>query len=234
MSELSPKELEIIETLRSEWGPTGAKPPSPEAIRARLADKPWLDRPLPSRPAPRFVRLIGATMATVGICTFGFVALREDAKPAASVAIEPPRAPSPVVPTAPSPFTASSAAPSLEPTIAIESLPDAPPVATAVRAARKPEAEAEADSDTLAEELELVRAAQNALREGAPDRALRPLSTHESRFPRGILRDERMTLQALAHCARGDVATARALKSALERISPGSSHLQRLTSSCAR
>jgi len=216
VSELSPKELEIIETLRSEWGPTGAKPPSPEAIRARLADKPWLARPVPSRTAPRFVRLVGATMATVGLCTFGFVALREDAKPAASVAIEPPRA----------------ASPSVEPTIAIESLPDAPPVATAVRAARK--LGAEADSDTLAEELELVRAAQSALREGAPDRALRPLATHASRFPRGVLRDERMTLQALAHCARGDVATARALKSELERVSPGSSHLQRLASSCAR
>ena len=224
MSELSPKELEIIETLRSEWGPTGAKPPSPEAIRARLADKPWLARPVPSRTAPRFVRLVGATMATVGLCTFGFVALREDAKPAASVAIEPPRAPSPVA--------ASSASPSVEPTIAIESLPDAPPVATAVRDARK--LGAEADSDTLAEELELVRAAQSALREGAPDRALRPLATHASRFPRGVLRDERMTLQALAHCARGDVATARALKSELERVSPGSSHLQRLASSCAR
>ena len=232
MSELSPKELEIIETLRSEWGPTGAKPPSPEAIRARLADKPWLARPVPSRTAPRFVRLVGATMATVGLCTFGFVALREDAKPAASVAIEPPRAPSPVVPSAPSPVAASSASPSVEPTIAIESLPDAPPVATAVRAARK--LGAEADTDTLAEDLELVRAAQSALREGAPDRALRPLATHASRFPRGVLRDERMTLQALAHCARGDVATARALKSELERVSPGSSHLQRLASSCAR
>ena len=244
MSELSPKELELLETIRSEWGPSGPPaPPSPAAIQERLAERPWLGRSAPPPAATRFGRLIGMTLATIGVCSVAFVALREGAPPPR----EAEHAAPPAVMIAASPEPEPEPEP--VPALALGALPDAPPLAPAATAVREPRTGRKARDrvpaaepglptstpvDTLAEEIELIRAAQSDLRAGAPGRALTVLASHASRFPHGVLRDERMTLEALALCARGDIDAARSVKIELERSSPGSSHLQRLSSSCAR
>jgi hypothetical protein len=241
VSDLSPEELALLESVRREWGPTdAAEPPSPAAIRERLAEKPWLGEPSPRTGPHRVGRAALMTIAAASVFSLGIVVLRasSSSRPIAApvtapvLMAEPQRDPAPAV--------ANEA-----PSISIHALPDAPPTPNVALPPRKEASGREAvapsrmpgsmdDDDTLAEELKLVRAAQGALRDGAPDRALIALASHASRFPRGVLRDERMTLQALAFCARGDVAAARDMKGELERVSPGSSHLQRLASSCAR
>lgn len=126
--------------------------------------------------------------------------------------------------------------------VSVDALPDAPSPPRTGRVAQKgaaqprgadPAPSSSSSNDLLGEEIALIRTAQGELRAGTPEDALATLSRHASRFPHGVLRDERMTLQALALCERGDVAAARALRRELARTSPGSSHLQRLSSSCA-
>ena len=250
MSDLSPEERAFIEAVREDWGPGSGRTPAPPAASAmqkRLADKPWLGLPpesLASKDTPTgFGRLFGATAATIGVCAIALVSVvtlqrsKHAAAPAlaSELSLEPP-------PTAPVP---EPPAPYVLPSVAIEALPDVPPT---VRAAANPSRDGKkagdrrpggdapeiAARDLLGEEIALIRAAQGELRAGTPERALASLSVHASRFPGGVLRDERMTLQVLALCDRGDVDAARAVKAELERSSPSSSHLQRLASSCAR
>lgn len=250
MSDLSPEERAFIEAAREDWGPSdGAapSPPSASAIEKRLADKPWLALPpgsLASEESRKgFGRLFGATASAIGICAIALVTVvtvqRSERAPAPAVESQlslaaPPAAPVPEPPM-----------PHVLPSVAVDALPDVPPT---VRPAdgpsrdgkkardRRPVSDAPeiAPRDLLGEEIALIRAAQGELRAGTPDRALASLSVHASRFRDGVLRDERMTLQVLALCERGDVDAARAVKSELERSSPSSSHLQRLASSCAR
>ena len=237
MSELRPEDRAFVESIRDEWGPSHAAPPSPASIQARLAAKPWLAEVAPERRVLTWQHLLGSTLATVGLCAVGFVALRSE--------------PAPISPTSAHVTEASpsavSAAPAIEPAVSIHALPDAPPLGAGANVqpalgsrARESVSPSivpptpSAPAETLAEELVLIREAQSALRSGDADRTLAAVSAHESRFPRGVLRDERTTLEILALCARGDVAAARAAKAAFERSSPGSSHLQRLASSCAR
>lgn len=241
MSDLSPREHALLEAVRAEWGPSGdAVPPmpSPAAMRDRLADRPWLGDPPPAPGGARLGRLVTATIAAIGVCTIGVVALRGDATPPPSGALPAATVAATVVATARPPREPALPA---APSFAVEALPDAPPVLRQgpARAAEQGQASsspvaATRETDTLADEVALLHAAQGSLRDGAPDRALVSLAAHASRFPRGVLRDERMTLQALALCARGDVGAAKAVRAELERSSPGSSHLQRLASSCAR
>ena len=156
-----------------------------------------------------------------------------------------------VAPASPSPPQIAEPSPSraLE-TVTLEPPPEAPQppsldrrgdrVGAAAKAARassnrpapvKDTDDRRAGTDTIAEEVALVRTAQRALRDGAPAEALASLATHASRFPNGALREERMTLQVLSLCATGDLAKARSVRAELERLAPASSHLQRL--SCA-
>jgi hypothetical protein len=57
-------------------------------------------------------------------------------------------------------------------------------------------------SDTLSDEMTLLRSASEALARGDEDAALVPLRTHAKRFPRGSLREERDGLRAIAECTR--------------------------------
>jgi hypothetical protein len=244
VSELSSSERALLETAREDWGPSECAPvPSASAIEKRLADKPWLAVPMASLASSESKvgpgRLFGITAAAIGICAValvGFVGvMRTESAPEPAAAT--PAITTVAVPALQPAETSASAVPS----VAIDTLPDAPAHAGAPKksreARRPPERAAPEESaprDVLGEEIALIRAAQGHLRAGAPDRALGSLSTHASRFPRGVLRDERMALQVLALCERGDADAARAVKSELEQSSPSSSHLQRLASSCAR
>lgn len=59
-----------------------------------------------------------------------------------------------------------------------------------------------ATADTLAEESRLLHAARRALLANDPATALDTLATHRRLFPRGLLRQERQGLQAIALCER--------------------------------
>jgi hypothetical protein len=247
VSDLSPEEQELVSLLRKEWGPTDE---TKDAVRAALPDAlratPALDPDAPAPPGPSAPHgpppaqpnlgdglsrgaWAGAGLALLGACALGLVWLRSGEPAPAPVA---PR----VVPAISAPI-AAPAAPRTE-TVSLDSLPNAPsqdpsPPSSSLSPRASAQPAPAASGDTLAEELVLLRSAQNALRTGAPNDALTALSTHATRFPRGVLREERMTLQVLALCDRGDVTAARAARVELETVAPGSSHLQRLASSCA-
>lgn len=235
MSDLSPEERQFLENARAEWGPSDdAAPPTKAELRARLADKPWLAELGPSSSPTRFGGLFAAL--AIGVGAISVVVLHHDAARPTVPAI---------VTAASAPISASTVVMDVRqepPAIGIDALPDAPtppprtsnnaPRADRKSSERAPAASADAPIDTLAEELSLIHAAQSELRRGDPDRAIAILDAHASRFPHGVLRDERLALDVLALCARGDVDAARAVKSELERSSPRSSHLGRLASSC--
>lgn len=235
MTELSRDERKFIDAARSEWGPSAPAPPSPLAIRQRLLERPWLAR---AGTTPSSARL-GLALSGLGICAVAIVLASR------LVVMTPSTTEDVGVAALPSP-TAHVPESSPMPSIGIDALPDARSVDDSVPRTKTPKAKAAparpvdtssapgAEEDPLAFELQLVRNAQQALREDAPAKALSYLATHASRFPNGTLRDERMTLQVLARCALGDVSTAREIKSELERLSPDSSHLRRLSNSCAR
>jgi hypothetical protein len=74
---------------------------------------------------------------------------------------------------------------------------------------------------TLEGELELIRDAQTALRQSDPSRALRLVRSHEQRFPKGVLTEERLAAQALAQCQLGQMGAARGT---IERFRQASTH----------
>ncbi len=67
----------------------------------------------------------------------------------------------------------------------------------------------EAPNSTLKAELALIRGAQTALRSKDPTRALQLVGTHEARFPKGVLTEERLAAKALAQCQLGQMGAAR-------------------------
>lgn len=250
MSQLTPKERALFDMARKEWGPSAS---ADRAMRAGIAERLRAD---PSRgmdaPGPSSATSGGSSvaallrspwglmtgLAVVGLCV-AFGARGVAIEPTSEVADVPPPM---LVPPAPAsdPPVLLSPADEVE-TVSVAALPEAAqevapkkslaaprpaPEGTAI-----PRAERSARVDSIAEEVALVRAAQTALRNGAPSDALTSLSAHASRFPTGALRQERMTLQVLALCALGDMVEARELRAELERLAPASSHLQRL--SCA-
>jgi hypothetical protein len=56
---------------------------------------------------------------------------------------------------------------------------------------------------TLGLELKLLGEAQAALRAGTPERALVLSAEHRARFPEGVMKEERLGIEALAGCALG-------------------------------
>jgi hypothetical protein len=243
VSDLSSEEKAFLESVRDAWEPSSA---SKEAVRAGIAERLRAEpdfgsnAPDPSAaaapPASSLGRArralggpwaIGTGLVVAGLCAVGLYVRSVDA-PA-------PRAPESIAPASSPPETAAEGPKPAEgpsETVSVDALPNADRGAARSRPAAQPAGEP-APSDTLAEELALLRSAQASLRAGAADQALATLSTHASRFPGGALREERMTLQVLALCDRGDVADAKALRNELARIAPSSSHVQRLSTSCA-
>jgi outer membrane biosynthesis protein TonB len=77
-------------------------------------------------------------------------------------------------------------------------------------------------ASTLREELVLLRQAQRELANGNAGAALAPLETHAERFPRGVLRAERMAKQAVALCKLGRRQAALKMAETVVREQPGS------------
>ena len=246
MSELTPRERDILQTARQEWGPSGSVSPPPiAAIESRLAEKPWLGLPVERLAPPQrklaFGRLFGTTSAVVGVCAIALVGFAVLTKSERAPERAPDTSGTPPAVVAPAPRVVDPPGTAV-PSFAIDALPDAPPFAVAASGPqnasrpaeqRRSAVEAPARRDVLGEEIALIRTAQGELRAGSPERALASLESHAARFPGGVLREERMTLQVLALCERAEVGRARAVMAELARMSPGSSHLERLSSSCA-
>jgi hypothetical protein len=109
-----------------------------------------------------------------------------------------------------------------------------PALRGAARARAKPEAvpAAAGATDSLAEEVHMLRQARSALDRGDAAHALKLLDAHEMRFRRGTLHEERLATRVQALCTLGLVDRARAVARELERAAPRSPHLARVRASC--
>ena len=109
-----------------------------------------------------------------------------------------------------------------------------PALRGAARARARPEAPPAAvgPTDSLAEEVHMLREARSALDRGDAAHALKLLAAHETRFRRGTLHEERLATRVQALCALGLVDRARAVARELERAAPRSPHLARVRASC--
>jgi len=89
-----------------------------------------------------------------------------------------------------------------------------------------------ASAPSIKEELELVRAAQQALNRGEPRAALALLAEHAQRFPSGVLWEDREASRVFAVCRLGNAAGARALADAFIRKAPKSPFVDRVRAAC--
>jgi hypothetical protein len=102
-------------------------------------------------------------------------------------------------------------------------------------AARRAQAESSVEPVTppsLQAELALITAAQDALHRGLPRLALQRAREHATRFPQGVLVQERLGIDAVAACTLGE--RERGLQSlrALSRRAPSAPLLARARSAC--
>jgi hypothetical protein len=108
-------------------------------------------------------------------------------------------------------------------------------VATAPRGAAPAQVEGprEPAAEGVEQELPLIRGAQEALRAGDLDGALRLLDAHARRFPAGALAEERRAAHAIAVCRKSGVgAGARAEAEAFVREVPSSPLVERVGAAC--
>ena len=89
-------------------------------------------------------------------------------------------------------------------------------------------------SDSLDDEMLLLRTAQLALREHDGARALDALDAHARRFPTGLLAEERAAARVLALCEAGRLAEAADARASFLTTHPSSPHVDRVRRSCAR
>ncbi len=82
------------------------------------------------------------------------------------------------------------------------------------------------------EELTLIRTATEALRDGHPEYALIALQEHASRFPRGVLQQERRALRVLALCELGRLERGRRERERFLRENPDSPFAGRVRRAC--
>ncbi|MEZ4225144.1 MAG: hypothetical protein R3B13_29605 [Polyangiaceae bacterium] len=89
-------------------------------------------------------------------------------------------------------------------------------------------------SDALTEESGLLARAQKRLVAGDPNAALRELDQHAARYPHGSLTPEREAARALALCAAGRVAEARAASARFVAQHPNSPLTPRVRAACGQ
>lgn len=116
-----------------------------------------------------------------------------------------------------------------EPPAAVAADPPRLQPAASQAAPRAPRAQTGGARDRLAEEVRLLSLATSALNAGQPAAALRSLDTHQRRFPRGTLTQERHAARAQALCALGRVGAGRV---ALEQLVPESPAAVRAKKAC--
>jgi hypothetical protein len=175
-------------------------------------------------------KLTAVAMGTVAAAGVG-IALYASRAPTATLV----QAPAPVVQAVP----ASEAAPTPEVTPAERSVPEqavardepaARPRVVEARPRARERRMAEA-TDTLAEEMSLLRAASEALARGDEEAALLQLRAHSERYPRGSLREERDGLRAIAECTRDQKPSQQAAQR-FAQLYPHSLLAARVTAAC--
>jgi RNA polymerase sigma-70 factor (ECF subfamily) len=115
----------------------------------------------------------------------------------------------------------------------VEALPSVVPSGPA-RAARSLASSNSAPDSSLAEEIRLLRTANDASRALNHAGALFLVEEHERRFPRGFLTDERRVQKILVLCDLGRKDQARSEARKFTADHPSSPLNARLSSSCAR
>ena len=145
-------------------------------------------------------------------------------------------APPPVMPAAPvglSPAAlALAAAPVAEPQPPAAE-PDVTPPPRPPRHALLAASARRVETDSLAEELRLLREAQAARRSGSPTLPLERVREHAGRFAEGLLRAEREAAEVLVLCELGQVSEASGRAELFEQRSPDSPLRRALHVSCA-
>lgn len=202
---------------------------------ARAADRPAdVDREallqkILAAPAPRAAGE-GAWVAAAGAVAAGAVAaLLAWPTPAPVPTPVPTRAPvvaaAPAVVTAPAPMRAP-VAPEVAREVAREPAP-----APAVAARRA--APAETSPRDEGDEWRIIRDADRALREHAPDRALAVLARHAVEHPRGVAAPEVLAYRVRAYCMAGRTVEAHAVAQELRARAPTSPAAYSLRATCA-
>lgn len=242
MSDLSPRAQDLLRTAREAERPRDGQK---ELVRAALAAS------LPAATAVTvatkagalaaktgttlFTKIVVASIVSAGAIGTGVYALSKRApSPAAPVAVvAPPPTPAPaarVVEPAPEPVVP-------EPVEAAPKPVDPPPKEVAHHRVRHEPAHApviapavaEAPAPcSLADELDLLRQGQTALREGAPQRALQSFEQHRQRCAAGTLGEEREAGRIVALCALKRVTEAEQALKQFRLTSPKSPQLARL------
>ncbi len=91
-----------------------------------------------------------------------------------------------------------------------------------------------ADTDDLDREMRLIGAAQQAMRQGDPGRALQLLDEHASEHPSGVLAEERAGARAIALCKAGRTSEGRSAAKRFLVDNPRSPLAARIRAACMR
>jgi len=226
MAALGPRAQSLVQAGRSALRPTeGDRDRIEAALRAQLG--PAALPPQGSVAPPPVVAATGwkaVLGAAVGVGAVG-AALYLALSPAKSA--EPHAAP-PIASAVTIPPSPQIAPPSEAPT-APEPPAVSPPAVVAPPAAASPGASALPARDRLAEEVSLLSRATKALRGGHAAEALKALDEHQSKFPHGLLSEERRAARAEALCSLGRTSEGRA---ELAHLAPQSPAAARAKQAC--
>jgi hypothetical protein len=85
---------------------------------------------------------------------------------------------------------------------------------------------------TVGAEADLLRQADGAVKAGNPSRALALVHEHATKFPNGIMSEEREAVRIVVLCALGRIEDARAAASLFLREHPRSPLARRVRESC--
>lgn len=217
IDELSPEARAVIAAgLRAERPTAADRARVRAALDARLAAE-------SSRVLPRSASLaLGVAVLALVALGLWWLAHRVPApppRPVPSASVVAPVVPSQTVPSVPT-------APPTPPLGASVLVPSSAPPAS------RPQAHARDDADTLAEEMRLLGIARRAWAGRQEVEALRALSEHRRRFPRGALTEEREATELLVRCGRGDADTAARVAAFVRRF-PASPQRPRVERACA-
>jgi hypothetical protein len=255
MSELSPRDKDLIEGARAAFGPSdGAEDRVLAAILSKVAPPPPSTSPSPSplqgsgplssHAATGVARawlvkglFLGLAAVGVGLAVRA-VAPSPPAPAASSLAsVTAPSAPPPAASSDVAPTGSAAPAAEIAPSSAsseaavVSAVPVAAPTQRAKVTSTAPIKRD--DLDALRDETAMLRDAQRALRDGNADRALALLEKHAGSHPDGVLREERLAARVQALCLAGHVDEARPVLAQLRAAAPQSPQLARLSSSCA-
>jgi hypothetical protein len=183
--------------------------------------------------------VVGSAIA--GSAVVGAVWMRDADRPVPAVAstahvASPPRAPDvrpvpqPPEPPAPATVREDLAVENVEPA-PLPREPRAPMSPRPSRAGASAQAQA---SSSVADELQLLRAAEERFHAGAPAQALALLDDHARRFPHGALAEERHASRILVLCQLGQVAVATSEADTFVAQYPSSPFVEKVRRACAR